>query len=536
MTAGIVLFSNVIKGLKKLSVYFGCTIIFRRRITWNNQQPLRRIASIVIIGAGMGGLEAAAKLKESGLKRIAILERANSLGGDWRDNQYPNIACDTPIELYSYSIFLGSHWTRNFASGEEILAYFEKFSTNFGVDELLAFNTDVKKAAWNAKTAVWEIEATDGRRWTSRFVNWAGGILSTPAVPQLEGLDSFQGEMLHATHLHKGIDLEGKSVAVVGSGASAIQVVPYVVEHAQTNYSFVRKPSYALPRPDVFYTGKERRDTDFFLKQQRNRRGEWLERFEFIAKARFPMISDIIKEQEAEWGKQFSKTIKDPDLREILTPSYRFGCKRPLFSNAYYPAMNHPNLTVVGDGISAIYSDGLIDNQGNKYAVDVVLWATGFDPNHMLGSLDIIGSGGRSLANQWSDIPSAFYGALVKGFPNLFLIGGPNIGGASNSDFIESQHWLIQEAIKNFDAQSKAIVEVDEEAFDRFNDEVQSKARASGLVRGNCTSWYLSSKTGGVFTHWPGTIQSFQSTVWEEAIAGLRFASSSMAKGLSTNV
>jgi cation diffusion facilitator CzcD-associated flavoprotein CzcO len=490
---------------------------------------------IVIIGAGMGGLGAAAKLRDSGL-RIAVLERAGSLGGVWRDNQYPNIACDTPIELYSYSFFLGSHWTRNFASGGEILAYFEKFSTHFGVDDLIAFNTDVKKVAWNAETAVWEIEATDRRRWISRFVIWAGGILSSPAIPQLEGLDRFQGEMLHTTHWHGGLDLAGKTVAVVGSGASAIQVVPYVVEHAQKIYSFVRTPSYVLPRPDVFYQQEERSNPDFFLKQQRNRRGEWLERFEFIAKARFPMNLDIIEQQETEWAKHFSKTITDPDLREILTPKYRFGCKRPLFSNEYYPAMNHANLTVVGDGISAVYADGLIDNHTNKYAVDVILWATGFDPDHMLGPLDIIGSDGRSLTDQWSDIPSAFYGTLVKGFPNLFLIGGPNIGGASNSDFIESQLWLIQEAIRISDEQNAAIVEVDEDAFDRFNEDVQSKASASVLVRGNCISWYLSDKTGGVFTHWPGTIQAFQSAVRNDSIAGLRFDSAALAKGIPTKV
>lgn len=487
------------------------------------------LLDVVIIGAGMGGLGAAAKLVESGVGRIAVLERTDGVGGVWRHNRYPNIACDTPIDLYAYSFFLGSRWTTNFASGAEILSYFEDFAENYDLKRFIEFNVEVDRAVWNEAEAIWEIDIADGRQVKSRFLIWAGGILSTPTVPSLQGMGRFGGEMLHTANWHEDLDLTGKHVAVVGSGASAIQVIPYVAEHAAKTYAFVRTPSYVLPRPDVVYSEQERQSPGFFLEQQRNRRKEWFDKFEFIAKARFPMNIDVIEEQEAEWRKHFDATIEDPRLRDILTPRYRFGCKRPLFSNAYYPAMTHPNLTAIGEGITKVEERAVVDRSGTRYPVDVILWATGYDPSHMMGRLQVIGSGGRSLAEQWKDIPSAFFGSLVKGFPNLFLVGGPNIGGASQSDFIEAQLWLIREAMSRSDALGAGSVEVEEDAFDAFNKDIQARAGESVLVRGNCTSWYLSEATGGVYTHWPGTIQAFQARIREEAVCGLRFGARTAA-------
>lgn len=484
------------------------------------------VCDAIVIGAGMGGLGAAAQLQDDGLERVVVLEKASDLGGVWRDNTYPNVACDTPIDIYTYSFFPGRHWSTNFAPGSEIVHYLREFASAHDVEKLITFDTEVRGCVWNDKDGVWDITSVDGRSWRARFVVWSGGVLSQPLVPDLPGMDTFAGEMFHTAKWPKDLNLEGKTAAVVGGGASAIQVVPFVAETAEKAYSFIRTPSYVMPRPEEFYSEEQRADPEF-ANQQKARREAWMERFEFVTKSRFPMDLEVVLEQEAEWQKQFDKYITDPHLRKILTPDYRFGCKRPLFSNAYYQAMNNPNLTAIGDGISEVFEGGLIDNHGNRYSVDVIIWATGFDPAHMMGPLDVVGRDGRHLSDLWVDIPSAYYGTLVKGFPNFFLMGGPNAGGASQSAFFESQLWLISEAIRKAGEADRTVVEVSGEVHDRFNERVQEMASESVLIRGNCVSFYLSDKTGGVFTHWPATIEKFEDGVRKEAAETLTYGCAS---------
>lgn len=477
---------------------------------------------VVIIGAGLGGLIAAAKLKQAGVERIAVLERADGLGGVWRENRYPNVACDTPIDLYAISFFLGDKWSTNFAPGCEIWDYLNEFANAFGLLPLIRPNTEIVRTVWNESGSNWITEARDGRRWTSRFVVWAGGILSRPTIPDVPGKENFEGESLHTTAWRDDIRLEGKSVAVVGGGATSIQVVPYVARHAERAYIFVRTPSYVLPRPDLFFDRLDR-ESATFAERQRARREEWFRQFEKIAENRFPMNDKLVAEQEKFWRDHFDTQVKDPHLREILTPKYRFGCKRPLFSNDYYPAFKAAGVKAIGKGVSRVERNAIVDTDGTAYPVDTIIWATGFDAVHMLGGIDIVGRKKQSLSELWSRVPEAYFGTLVKGFPNLFLINGPNVGGASATEFIEGQVDLILHAIHSAARNGAATVEVPAHVHDAFNADVQRRANDSVLVLGNCASWYRVGGDGSVFTHWPGTIKMFRAEIRGTARTGLAY-------------
>lgn len=485
---------------------------------------------VLIIGAGLGGLGSAAKLIEGGFRDVAVLEAADQLGGVWRQHRYPNVACDTPIDLYAYSFYPGDKWSSNFAPGDEILEYLHEFADRYDVTSRIEFDTRVASAEWDENAARWNVTSVDGRTWSARFLIWAGGLFSQPSMPTIDGLETFTGESVHASYWDDDIDLAGKRVAVVGAGATSIQVVPYAAQAADHLVVFVRTPSYVLPRPEISFSDADRRSPEF-ARQQSARRSEWFERFETVAKARFPMNSEIIAEQEATWRELFDEQVTDPRARDVLTPDYRFGCKRPLFSTDYYPALGRPNVELVGRGVAGLSGDDIVDVEGDRYPVDVVIWATGFAPSDMLGDLTIRGGRGRDLAEEWGDGPHAYFGTMVEGFENFFLINGPNAGGASVTDMVEAQTAFIQEAIREAGATGADIVEVDADAYREYNVDVQARADASVMVQGNCNSYYRVGGTGRVFTHWPGTIESYRHRVRDEALHGLRFRTAGPACG-----
>ncbi|EAQ11778.1 MULTISPECIES: flavin-containing monooxygenase [Maritimibacter] len=486
------------------------------------------LLDVLIIGAGLGGVGTAAQLIESGYDNIAVIEAADSVGGVWRQHRYPNIACDTPIDLYAYSFYPGTSWSTNFAPGSEILAYLRDLADRYGVTRKTVFNTRISQATWNDDAGCWRVTSRDGRTWAARMLIWSGGLLSQPTLPEIKGLDGFEGQSIHTSFWNDDIDLDGKRVAVVGGGATSIQVVPYAAKHAEKLYVFVRTPSYVMPRPDISFADIDR-DSEEFASQQLERRKEWFDRFEVIAKSRFPMNGAVIAEQEAAWRKLFDEQVKDPHAREVLAPKYRFGCKRPLFSTDYYPAFERDNVELIGRGVSGLSEDAIVDVDGERYPVDVVIWATGFDPAGMMGDLTITGSQGRVLAQEWQEVPHAYFGSMVEGFPNFFMICGPNGGGASVTDMVEAQTRFILDAMKQAEDRGADILEVDEAAYAAFNDDIQARADASVLVQGNCVSYYRVGGTGKVFTHWPDTIEAFRNRVKKEALSGVRFRASDSA-------
>lgn len=480
---------------------------------------------VVVIGAGLGGLGAAAKLIEGGRGNLVVLEAARDLGGVWRTNRYPNVACDTPIDLYAYSFFPGNKWSSNFAPGDEIFDYLHEFADRYGVSPRIEFDTRVAEAAWDEAGSRWRVVSTDGRMWNARYLIWSGGLFSQPTLPKVKGLETFSGESIHTTDWRDDIDLTGKRVAVVGGGATSIQVVPYAAEQARTLHVFVRTPSYVLPRPEINF-GEKDRASPKFAEQQKARRAEWFGRFEVIARSRFPMNGAVIAEQEAVWKQQFDAQVTDPHAREVLTPNYRFGCKRPLFSSTYYPAIARDNVTLVGRGVSHLTGDSIVDVAGDAYPVDMVIWATGFEPASMLGGLVVRGHEGRELEKEWREIPHAYFGTMVDGFPNLFLINGPNAGGASVTDVVEAQVGFILANMAKADTRGADVIEVDAEAYRAYNEDIQKRADASVMVRGNCNSYYRVGGTGKVFTHWPDTVEAFQKRIRSDAPAGVVFRAS----------
>lgn len=479
---------------------------------------------IAVIGAGLGGLCAAAALLDAGTRSIILFEQADDVGGVWQHNRYPNVACDTPIDIYAISYDPGSTWSRNFAPGREIQAYLRDFADRHGILPLIETHTEIAEAVWDEPAACWRITATDGRRWSSRILVWAGGLFSRPCLPALPGMAAFRGEQLHSSAWNDAVVLDGKTVAIVGSGASAIQIIPYAAEHARQLIAFVRTPSYVTPRPDIVFDVSQR-DSPAFSEGLRERRAQWFEQFEKIARARFPMNSALIAETEAVWRDYMHSQVQDPTLRETLTPNYRFGCKRPLYSSDYYPAMIRPNVTAIPRAVVSAAPEGVIDSDGVLHKVDVIIWATGYDTQNMLGPLRLVGRGGLSLAEAWAEAPEAYYGTMVKGFPNLFVMNGPNISGASATEFIEGQCRLIIQALAISVAQGGAIIEVPAEVSDAFNADILQRTESSVMVLGNCHSYYRVGQSGRVFTHWPGTIESYRAAIRDDALVGLRFSS-----------
>lgn len=491
--------------------------------TTDSQNVAAVSVEVLVIGAGLGGLGATAKLLRAGHKDVVVLEAGEDVGGVWRINKYPNVACDTPIDLYAYSFFTGDTWTTNFAPGKEIQAYLKRLSDHFGVTPRISFNTRVVSAVWSETSNHWTVTSTDGRQWIARYVVWAGGLFSQPLKAVSKGVETFTGLSVHSTEWHEGIDLKGKRVAVVGGGATSIQVVPYVQEHAKSLIAFVRTPSYVSPRPDIVFAESER-GTPEFVARLFERRKDWFERFEVLTKTRFPMNDKLVGEQEAAWKELFHTQVKDPHAREVLTPQYRYGCKRPLFSSMYYPAVTQPNVTLVGRGVSHVDGDCIVDAEGERYPVDVIVWATGFNTVGMLNGIDIRGRDGRELAKEWDPVPKAYFGTLAKGFPNLFVIAGPNTGSPGTTDIMEGQIDLLIGVIEEAEAMGATSVEVDPHVFDDFNEDMRRRGDASVLVLGNCNSYYRVGGDGQVYTHWPDTMASFATRIANEGLAGVRYA------------
>jgi cation diffusion facilitator CzcD-associated flavoprotein CzcO len=478
------------------------------------QRLATRRTEVVIVGAGLGGLAAGHELRERGIDDFVILDKGKRIGGVWRENRYPNVACDTPIELYAFSFHQGTNWSQNFAAGSEILAYLEEIARRYDLERSIVLETDVASAQWDDDAQEWTVVAADGRTWTSRFLIWAGGLLSQPRIPTFPGADTFRGPVVHTAQWRDDVDLTGKNVAVVGGGASSIQVLPYAAKHAKHVYAFIRTPSHVLPKPERTYADEDRRRFATGSSMQRDIRAQLSDESEDIARARFPMNDAFIESIEMKWRAFMEAEIRDPQLREVLTPRYRFSCRRPLVSNAYYPVFNQPNVTAVGAGLEALTPRTAVAGDGRAFEVDAVILATGYDAAGMLGRFHVIGRDGHDLAQAWKAYPEAYLGTLVKGFPNLFLVNGPNLGAPAVTEIVEAQTKYVAACIRYVETHDVGSIEVKPQIHDDFNRDLQARFAESVLLRGGCTSWYRAGGgTGAVFSHWPATIGAYKDCV-----------------------
>ncbi|MFJ5301158.1 flavin-containing monooxygenase [Streptomyces sp. NPDC088350] len=465
---------------------------------------------VAVIGSGFGGLGAAVRLRREGVTDFVVLERADSVGGTWRDNSYPGCACDVPSHLYSFSFAPNADWPRTFSGQEHIRAYLENVADVFRLRSHIRFNSEVKMMTWDAERLRWDIETTGGS-YSADLVVSATGPLSDPKIPDIPGLDSFPGKVFHSARWDHDHDLRGKRVAVVGTGASAIQIVPSIQPEVERLTLFQRTPPWVMPRVDRPISAAERALHRALPFTTQARRGLlWgLRELQVQAFTKRPNELGMI-EQLAK--RNMARSIKDPALRARLTPDYRIGCKRILLSSAYYPALARPNVDVVTSGLSEIRGSTVVAADGTTAEVDAIVFGTGFHVTDMPIADRVVGVDGRTLAEAWQGGMQALRGASAAGFPNWMTVIGPNtgLGNSSMILMIESQLNYLADYVRQLDVLGgRVALDARPGAVDAWNRRVQERMKRTVWNTGGCTSWYLDA-SGRNTTIWPGTTTEFR--------------------------
>jgi len=457
---------------------------------------------IIVVGTGFAGIGMAVRLKEAGYHDFVVLERAESVGGTWRDNTYPGCRCDVPSHLYSFSFAPNPDWSSTFSPQPEIEAYLDKVTDDFGVRPHIRFGHAVESAAWDDGARHWRVMTSQGELTADMLVSGMGG-LAEPSYPELPGIESFEGAVFHSAQWDHGQDLSGRKVAVIGTGASAIQFVPAIQPDVEELHVFQRTPPWVMPRPDRPISKVERAVFRRFpLAQKAVRSGIYWSREALVLG--FAKAPGMMKQGQKMAEKHLREQIRDPRLRAKLTPDYTLGCKRILISDDYYPAIVQPNVEVVTDPIHEVTPTGIVTANGEKHEVDTIVYGTGFRVTD-LPVMDMLhGRDGQTLRESWADGMEAYLGTTVAGFPNFFLLVGPNtgLGHTSMVYMIESQVAYVLDAIRTMDAAGLAAVEVRPEVQREFVDGVRSSMRNTVWTQGGCTSWYLDSR-GRNTTLWP---------------------------------
>ena len=463
---------------------------------------------IVIAGAGFSGLGLAMELKRAGIEDFVVLERAGDLGGTWRDNTYPGCACDIPSVLYSWSAEQNPGWSRAFAGQQEIWDYMREVVARHDLAGHLRFEHEVTSMRWAEAEQRWEIETSQGPL-TADIAVSAVGALADPKIPAVEGLERFRGSVFHSARWDHDRDLTGREVAVIGTGASAIQFVPEIQPRVHRLHLFQRTPPWVMPRvnPDI----PERWRRRFAMHPgalHAFRRAVFSLLESFHVMFTHPRLSRV---SERRARRHIARQVADPIVREQLTPNYRLGCKRILGSNDWYPAICSGNVEIVSDGIREITEDGIVDRRGVEHRVDTIIFGTGFQVTDPPISHRVTGREGETLAERWAGSPKAHLGMAVAGFPNFFMLLGPNTGLGHNSVLlmIEAQVNYLMQALRHRRAQGAATLEPTPKAQTRFIADIDRGTEGSVWTAGGCVSWYLDS-TGRNSTLWPGSVRAYQ--------------------------
>ncbi|HEX5776817.1 MAG TPA: NAD(P)/FAD-dependent oxidoreductase [Caulobacteraceae bacterium] len=455
----------------------------------------------IVIGAGFGGLAAAIKLKKAGFRRLVVLEKADRLGGTWRDNTYPGAACDVPSRLYSYSFALNPNWSRAYSGQPEIQAYMEDCADRFGVRGAIRFNAEVERADWDDAAKLWRVTLKGGEVLEAPVLVSALGQLNRPSFADIPGRERFGGESWHSARWRHDVELKGKTVGCIGSGASAIQYIPEIAKTAGKVVIFQRTPNYIIPRLDKatpqwlrrLYAAVPLVDRAFrhFIWQMMDLRFRAFKRDTPSAGA-FRKLAIGYLERE----------IDDPELRAKLTPDYPIGCKRILISDDYYQTLRRENVELVTEAVAQITERGVKTADGADHACDVLVYGTGFDTTHFLAPLEIHGAGGRTLTEAWKDGAEAYLGVTVAGFPNLFMLYGPNTNLGHNSIIVmlEAQADYVVKCMKEMRRRRAKAFEVKPAAFTAFNAALQKDLEATAWA-GECSSWYKTA-SGKITNNW----------------------------------
>jgi cyclohexanone monooxygenase len=458
---------------------------------------------VVVIGSGFSGLCMGIKLKQAGIVRFAILEKDAVFGGTWRVNHYPGAACDVPSHLYSFSFAQNAGWSRKFPSQAELLAYTERVAHDFGLLPHIQLDSALQSARFDEAQGWWRLRTLRGEI-TARSLVLAAGALSRPAPPVLPGLDRFQGKVFHSAQWDHGYSLAGKRVAVIGTGASAIQFVPEIAPQVAQLDLYQRTAPWILPRPDRAITRGERWLLHYFPPLRQIYRGLNYVQYEsrYLAFGKFPRLMWVA---EAQALRHMRRQIPhDAALRASLTPDYRAGCKRLLMSNDFYPALTRANVALHTGGVAEVRAHGVVDADGCERPADAIIFATGFDVAHALGAAEVRGRGGLLLSEAARGGLEAYKGAAAPGFPNMFMITGPNTGLGHNSMIymIESNVHYVVAALLAMRKQGWRALEVKADVNAAYNRRLQQRLRGTVWSSG-CKSWYLGSG-GKNSTLWPG--------------------------------
>ncbi len=458
---------------------------------------------IAIVGSGFAGLGMGIRLKQAGIDDFVILERAGRVGGTWRDNTYPGAACDVESHLYSFSFEPWPHWTRTFAPQREILQYLEHCADKYGLRPHLRFGTSVNRARYDERTSTWELGTEGGAELRADIVISACGGLSRPKLPEIAGLSSFAGKMFHSARWDSSYPLHGRRVAVVGTGASAIQIVPSLAREVERLFVFQRTAPWILSKPDVPIPAELRALYARLPLAQRLRRQMIYWQREALAVA-WVVEPRLMRLGEAIARRELENSVADPELRRKLVPSYTMGCKRVLPTNDWYAALQRENVELVTAAIDEVRPEGIAAKDGVLRAVDAIVLATGFQASEDVAPYDVTGRAGRDLGQVWTDGAEAYLGTTVNGFPNLFLLIGPNtgLGHTSLVLMIEAQIAYVLDAVRTMRKKGLRAVEVRAEAQARYNEEIHRRLKHTVWGSG-CMSWYLT-RTGKNTTLFPG--------------------------------
>jgi cation diffusion facilitator CzcD-associated flavoprotein CzcO len=449
-----------------------------------------RRPDVAILGGGISGIGAAIQIAEQGLGEPLILERAGQLGGTWRDNTYPGCACDIPSVLYSYSFAPNPDWTRFFAEGPEIHRYVLDIVERYGVERRSSLDTEVLQARWDPADQVWDIDTTTGSVRAPVLVV-APGPLHEPVYPSVPGVERFQGTAFHSARWRHDVDLTGKRVGVIGTGASACQFVPHIQPDVERLVLFQRTPAWVMPKPDRALTRAERAVYRRFPIVQRAVRGAVWAGLDLMIEtmvARPERIRRFVH-PVARWN--IRRGVRDPEKRKALTPRYTLGCKRALISNDYYPAVGQPNVTLVPHAVAEIREHSVVDAAGTEHEIDVLIHATGFHVTDLPVADRIVGADGRTLAEVWNGRPRAYRGTSVAGFPNAFMLFGPNIGTANAFTMLDAQLRYLTDGLRTMQDKGLASVDVRAAAQTAWNERVHERLEGSVFTAGGCTSYYL---------------------------------------------
>ncbi len=477
--------------------------------------------SVAVIGAGLGGLCAGIKLKEAGIDDLVILEKAAKVGGTWRDNSYPGCCCDVPVALYQYSFAPSLSWSHLFPRYNEVQKYTEDLADNFGLRPHLKLNEETKSAVWDDKRAVWKITTGAGKTYETNAIVAALGQLNRPLLPEIEGRDSFAGPAFHSARWDHSVKLAGKRVAVIGSAASAVQIIPEIAKEVKHLTVFQRTPNWMVPRLDRPITEEEKA---LAMTEPH---------VAMMGRDLIYQNSDYLFWQAFSWTKvgrdaytrvalnHLAEQVPDPELRKKLTPDYPIGCKRILFADDYYPALLRPNVALETGAIARITPKGVETKDGAKHDVDVIVYATGFETTGWHWSVDVVGKGGVHLRDAWAEMPQAYLGITTAQFPNMFILYGPNtnLGHNSITFMLERQVEYTVKAISAMQTRNLAVIELKQAAQDRFNRDLQTALAKTTWADPHCRSWYKNAQ-GHITQNWSSHTRDYakatEQVKWED--------------------